>query len=227
MLPCKVQRGYDRRLVADDLADAAEQVAFAILHVLDDHRPVQVQQHAVHRPQVRQPLQELALQSSPGVRFDRRRRLGKCPQHGRQLEIELLGAGDKSPGAGIDAAMHVNDLVAPQQPPPSLRKRLVRRRNGRKRARFVRDSANGNPHGQGLRRGQASVPPNRGTPPRPPSTRGPRPLPPSLPTALPLAPVRSASPAPACPAGSRGHAGCAAPGGADWRARSRASSSRS
>ena len=149
-IPVEVQRGDDGRLVAYHLANAAEQVALAVLDVLDDHRAVQVQQHAVDGSHIGQALQKLSLQSPPRVGIHRRRRLGERPQHGRQLEVVFLGARDKSAGARVDAPMGVDDLVTPEEPAAGLRKRLIGRRDGGKRARFVRDGANGNSHVRSL-----------------------------------------------------------------------------
>ena len=105
-----VEAGHDRQLVAHDAADAAQQLALAVLGVLGDHGAVQVEIDRVERPELAQVLVEQRPHLLVGVLGHvggrRRRRPGQRHDLVAELGQPLHRAGDRDVEA-FDARDHL------------------------------------------------------------------------------------------------------------------------
>ena len=152
----QVKGDDDRAVGSEDGADAAQEIAFAVVDALNDHCTVQVQQRAVNRHGGFKALQELGLQAGPGFGVDRAGGLGEGPEDRDQLVAVGCRGVDKAAAAGVGVAHGLDDLGAAVEAAGGFLEGLVGRLDGREGAGLVPDVAGGYAHdaapGRGLRR---------------------------------------------------------------------------
>jgi hypothetical protein len=142
----QVETDHDRNRGADDFAYASQQLAFAILVMLGNHRAVQIEVYRVQRLSIAQPGTDQVGHPLERVARDVTARFGGAPAKRQQLVPLLPRAFDKAGERDVEPLHDVDQFLPDAQTGPAIRalEILERRQVGRKSIGFVLKAADRN-----------------------------------------------------------------------------------
>ena len=141
----QIDADHQRQVGADHLADARQDLAFAIVEMFGDHRAVQVEIYRVELSGRLDTVDHDFDDALERILGDMRRWARAAGDGGDQLPAFGVGLFDEAGEADIDATHHLEDVGADRhrRPPTAMHERLPGRLGGRKGVGLVQEATDG------------------------------------------------------------------------------------